>query len=303
MTAEELRMLVVGMGLIAFAILACGDLFACAFQNGIRSGRVRLGAVVVALFFFLAATDCGADKGALRLTRWLMTRSSSEGLGGLSDNLSADILSGVDFGGVEAACADFAVCGLTVSNGVLTADVCRPSDEVDSAESFDVLYAYSLSGDWYLLDESCGFAAGETNCHVTLSAGILPGALTNAPASFFAEFGRHIDSDGDQLYDTRERRIYGTLPNVWDSDGDGLGDGFEVASGIDPLLRDTDGDGYDDDEELIAGGDPLLPDSGAEGSVRYYYDDDDRLTAAHVGGGAVTADLTAAGNARSLRLR
>lgn len=66
-------------------------------------------------------------------------------------------------------------------------------------------------------------------------------------------------------------------PVVWDTDGDGIGDGTEIADGLDPLSLDSDGDGYDDDEELLAGLDPLSGDSGAQRSIRYYHDDDDRL--------------------------
>ena len=55
-----------------------------------------------------------------------------------------------------------------------------------------------------------------------------------------------------------------------DSDGDGLLDGFEVASGFDPLLpgdqdADPDADGLDNLAEQRAGTDPLDPDSDDDG--------------------------------------
>jgi hypothetical protein len=52
----------------------------------------------------------------------------------------------------------------------------------------------------------------------------------------------------------------GTDPGNPDTDGDGLGDGDEVARGTDPLDEDTDGDGFGDgDEVLELGSDPLDP--------------------------------------------
>jgi hypothetical protein len=50
----------------------------------------------------------------------------------------------------------------------------------------------------------------------------------------------------------------GTDPSLFDSDGDGLGDGSEVSVyATDPLNPDTDGDGFDDAAEIDGGSDPL----------------------------------------------
>jgi uncharacterized protein YkwD len=43
------------------------------------------------------------------------------------------------------------------------------------------------------------------------------------------------DSDGDGLLDDDETNFYGTDPNAFDTDGDGVGDGQEVFNGTDPL--------------------------------------------------------------------
>jgi hypothetical protein len=50
----------------------------------------------------------------------------------------------------------------------------------------------------------------------------------NAPAA-------RADRDGDGLFDVDESKKYGTNPDVPDTDGDGVGDGAEVANGTDPL--------------------------------------------------------------------
>ncbi|HJM44757.1 MAG TPA: hypothetical protein QF644_02275, partial [Candidatus Poseidoniaceae archaeon] len=42
------------------------------------------------------------------------------------------------------------------------------------------------------------------------------------------------DSDGDGLSDQIEKTQYGTDPAVWDTDRDGLSDGWEVLNGLDP---------------------------------------------------------------------
>ncbi|HEV2109133.1 MAG TPA: thrombospondin type 3 repeat-containing protein, partial [Thermomicrobiales bacterium] len=68
-----------------------------------------------------------------------------------------------------------------------------------------------------------------------------------------------VDSDSDGLTDAEEPAI-GIDPAVFDSDGDGLGDGSEISThGTSPLLIDTDGDGIDDGTEINVGTDPLEP--------------------------------------------
>ena len=44
-----------------------------------------------------------------------------------------------------------------------------------------------------------------------------------------------VDTDGDGLSDSDEINVYGTDPNLWDTDADGTDDGTEVAQGTDPL--------------------------------------------------------------------
>jgi hypothetical protein len=66
-----------------------------------------------------------------------------------------------------------------------------------------------------------------------------------------------IDRDNDGLTDTEEG-IHGTNMNDWDSDDDGLPDGYEVDCGLNPRvytdpLGDSDGDGFSDLREWLSG--------------------------------------------------
>jgi Bacterial TSP3 repeat len=75
-----------------------------------------------------------------------------------------------------------------------------------------------------------------------------------------------FDADSDGLFNCEEE-TYGTDPNFWDTDGDGLGDGIEVGSGLgDPLLPDTDNDALSDYQEMMYGTNPWSSDSDGDGS-------------------------------------
>jgi hypothetical protein len=84
------------------------------------------------------------------------------------------------------------------------------------------------------------------------------------------------DSDGDGLYDSDEIGVYGTNPAMYDTDGDGSGDGEEVYYGSDPRTAggsggtagiDSDGDGlFDTDETGVYGTNPSVFDTDGDGS-------------------------------------
>jgi hypothetical protein len=67
------------------------------------------------------------------------------------------------------------------------------------------------------------------------------------------------DSDRDGIADDEEVLVTGTDPNQADSDGDGLVDGVEVDSRMNPLDPDMDKDGVSDGQEVDQGTDPLFP--------------------------------------------
>lgn len=117
---------------------------------------------------------------------------------------------------------------------------------------------------------------------------------TNSTTRFYVAGNADFDEDGDGLASAREKFIYKTLASLFDTDGDGLGDGLEFDLGFNPLvpsvseaMGDPDSDGYSNLEEQTAGTDPTSPDAaGSTGSVatiRYYYNNDDRLTDSFIG--------------------
>ncbi|XOV90621.1 MAG: S8 family serine peptidase [Pseudomonadota bacterium] len=74
-----------------------------------------------------------------------------------------------------------------------------------------------------------------------------------------------LDGDDDGANNLLEF-LHGTLPDVFDTDGDGLSDGDEIRQyGTNPLLADGDGDGLPDPEELELGTDGKAIDSDGDG--------------------------------------
>jgi hypothetical protein len=96
--------------------------------------------------------------------------------------------------------------------------------------------------------------------------------VTPDSAAPTAEAGA-VDNDGDGLTDEAEVNIHGTDPTVWDTDGDGVGDGEEVGAGTDPFTPgdatsgslDTDLDGIPDADEPAVGTDPFNADTDGDG--------------------------------------
>ena len=78
------------------------------------------------------------------------------------------------------------------------------------------------------------------------------------------------DPDRDTLLTWQEREA-GTNPNLADTDGDGIPDGYEVSRGLNPLVNDA----YDDPDhdyflnvqEYAAGTNPQNPDTDADGAL------------------------------------
>ena len=133
------------------------------------------------------------------------------------------------------------------------------------------------------------------------------GAFSGA-AGFFLAARTDIDGDGDGISDCRETYVLGTDPDKWDSAGLAIGDFARMyVYGLAPLLRDTNGDGMDDDEAILRGLNPATQNAGAGAStVRYLYDEDDRLTGTFTttsggaGGGAALYTVSPAHNALSV---
>ena len=114
--------------------------------------------------------------------------------------------------------------------------------------------------------------------------------FTTNQASRFYVAGTMYDKDSDGLTSARERFLYKTREDLFSTDSDGLGDGWEILYGFDPFsiagndgaLGDADNDGFSNLEEQAKGTDPTSPqnnsNTGTVATIRYHYDEDDRLT-------------------------
>jgi hypothetical protein len=128
---------------------------------------------------------------------------------------------------------------------------------------------------------------------------------------FFLAARTDIDSDGDGISDCRETYVLGTRPDAWDSAGLAIGDFARMyVYGLAPLLRDTNGDGMDDDEAILRGMNPVTQNAGVGAStIRYLYDQDDRLTgtftttSGDTGGGAAQYTVSPGHNVLSVSER
>ena len=119
------------------------------------------------------------------------------------------------------------------------------------------------------------------------------------------------DYDGDGIPNIVEDKVYGTNPSNEDSSGDGISDWEKIYRyDLNPLVQDTAGDGICDDEKILSGSDPRVPltleqKALAARSIRYIYDEDDRLTGTFfgLGGASIKTELTPAGNPAEIRNR
>lgn len=102
------------------------------------------------------------------------------------------------------------------------------------------------------------------------------------------------DSDGDGLMNIDEQK-YGTNPLIADSDNDGLEDGDEITANTDPLKADTDSDGLKDGDERVVATDPLNPDSDRDSIL----DGDEIFTTSTTTPDGTTVFVTGAGNVAS----
>ncbi len=203
--------------------------------------------------------------------------------------------------------AAFRITDFVVSPGVQSVgfEVAWASNAFDFAASrgVDVFMSTNLlTRNWLWLNRLVLPTGTNAHAFALSDTDVAPGVqevFTNAfgRMAFFAT-GLDVDADGDSLTDAFERLVVGSSPARADSDFDGVDDGAELDLGTDVNDSDTDADGYDDGEEIAAGQSPTVFTDGAGTTIRYHYDDDDRLTGSYSGAGqGVSAvALTPAGN-------
>lgn len=186
------------------------------------------------------------------------------------------------------------VCLDGIKPNVSTSGLHCVSVHVPSAQSVGLFGTSDISsGDWSYYGLA-NFSNG------TSSAGV-----SSKGNAFFVTLNTDMaDSDGDGIPNALETNVYKTDPYSSDTSGGGISDWEKVFRyGLDPKTHDTDGDGISDEEEILAGTDPFVAAPTQEQeqngtTIRYFYDDDDRLIGTYIGNGGdkSTTVLSPAGN-------
>mgnify|MGYP001558232854 CR=1 FL=1 len=110
----------------------------------------------------------------------------------------------------------------------------------------------------FVLPDNTGIIKTEENTSKP-NENVAPNNVENAQTDDSVLFGEPIDTDSDNLTDSREKEL-GTNPNDFDTDNDEVSDGDEVLVWkSDPLKPDTDGDGFLDGAEIKNGYNPIGP--------------------------------------------
>jgi hypothetical protein len=161
--------------------------------------------------------------------------------------------------GAQVAGRDYDYDGLTddteVTIGTLWGVADTDNDGLTDGEEFNIYHTNPLNpdgdGDHYwdgqevkythtnpLLADTDGDGVSDSDEYYAGTDPNVPDAAlapaAPAPDNGGADQGGRADSDNDGLYDDDESAVYGTDPNVYDTDGDGVGDGQEVYDGTDP---------------------------------------------------------------------
>ena len=166
----------------------------------------------------------------------------------------------------------------TVRAGVIAADagdeVIVVGGEIDTtSDALDTVEAFNVNtGVWRELQSmptarhSGGGARLGSTLHVIAGSKSRGGAPeTDAHESLLLDITTNSDLDNDGLSNSEERDVYGTDPQLADSDTDGLNDGIEVGLGTEPLIMDTDEDSLNDGAEVnLHGTSPLLADTDGD---------------------------------------
>ena len=148
---------------------------------------------------------------------------------------------------------------VTWQDALLLRDTNSPiSVQAEFYEDGNFIYRYDLSRATNALafcatNVLIGASRNGSSETFSLSCSLIPDPCSLSSLFFHAldpKDATNAGRDNDGLSAYAEIFVHKTDPGLFDTDGDGVGDGAEIARGLDPLSRDSDGDG------LVDGSDP-----------------------------------------------
>ena len=142
---------------------------------------------------------------------------------------------------------------VTWQDALLLRDTNSPiSVQAEFLENGNFIYRYDLSRATNALVSCASNVFIGAVCNGSGETVSLASSLFTPPSSLSSVFFHALDPkdaeesgrDNDGLSAHDEIFIHRTDPGLYDTDGDGVGDGAEVNARLNPLSRDSDGDGY-----------------------------------------------------------
>lgn len=269
------------------SLLVIGSLLAAVFLRWLREQDIRLsepilkfwrrpiGEVLIVLVSVCGLVHHGATKGFLGGPRMMAPREMRTEL--VSASESVDAVAGM-FSSYTNAVTNVCATGIMPEETSVFLRAHWPWNLSPAPTGIEVYATPQLSTSAWVGVGTAPIIGSDNSAVIELPYSVLPDGWTS---SMFFMLGLNVDTDQDGLSDAFERIISKTDPNLADTDGDGMPDGWEHEFedvGFDPRMTnaegtsartgpndDLDGDGLSNCEECALGTDPTNRDTDGDG--------------------------------------